>query len=167
MAWMARAVDECNPATISVTSPNVPGGGCLQANTVTDSGITMSFARVIVNARSGRILVFGRGLPFGARVTLQLTLRVTRGGINVKHLPGPGSNKRVTFEDQVVTCPNLSSSPFGFPVRPSGALLGTADLASCLGVANSGLSAGNIEVLGAELVNLDTGKVFARPGIER
>src|SRR5262245_14830519 len=70
-AYMARAMDQRSPATISVTSPGVPAGGCPQANVATDDSITFNFAILTVNARTGRVMVFGRGFPFGARVKAQ------------------------------------------------------------------------------------------------
>ncbi len=164
-AWMVRAMDECNPATLSVTSPGVPTGGCFQTNVVTDDVITMHFARLIVTARSRRAVVFGRGLQFGKRVRVQLTLRTTHKGLSVKH--PPGTNKTVTFQDTTLLCPNPTTNPFGFTVLQNGALLGIANLQNCLGTSLSGLATGNIEITDAALINVDNGKVFARPGILR
>lgn len=160
--WMARAMDECNPAVISVTSPNLPGGGCLQANTVTDGSLGMNYAKLRLNQR-GRIGLFGTGFTLGDQLRVRLTLRVTRTGMNVKHLPGPGTNKRVTFVDTTIDCPK---SPDVFSVRPNGAVAGSADLAACL-VPVQGLSAGNIEILDASLVNVMTNQIVAVPGILR
>jgi hypothetical protein len=166
IAWMARAYDECNPATLSVVGAGLPAGGCLAANgSTTDNALTMNYVRLIVKARSGRLIVFGRGFPFGARVQVQLTLRVTKAGITTKH--PPGSNKRVTFEDTVVTCPNPGTQPFGFPTRANGGLLGIASLSDCLGTSVSNLARGNIEILDSALINGDTGNVIAHPGILR
>src|SRR5262245_32406488 len=64
-SWMARAMDQCVPSGISVLG--AAAGACLQANSVTDDTITMNFARIVVNSRTGRVVLFGRGFPAGAR----------------------------------------------------------------------------------------------------
>ena len=160
-AWMARAFDECNPATVSVVGANLPAAGCVAAST--DNSMTMTFARLIVSARTGSVLVYGRGMPSGARVRVNLTLRTTRHNLLTKHPSGVNS---VTFQDTVASCPNPSTSPFGYTVRPNGALLGVSKLNSCLGP-NSGLAMGNVEIIDAALVNIDSGKTFAHPGLVR
>jgi hypothetical protein len=161
--WMARAMDQCNPAMVSVAGAGLPSGGCVQSNTATDDVMTMNFARLIVSARTGRVLVFGRGLPYGSRTRVRLTLRVTKPGVTTKH----NGLIRVTFEDTTVDCPNATTTPFGYTGRPNGVLLGSSNLADCLGSSDSGLARGNIEILSSELVNVDTGKTYARPGIFR
>jgi hypothetical protein len=159
-AWMARAMDQCSPTTVSVVStPGLPTTGCYQANSTTDSVITMKYARLTVSSKTGKLALFGSGFPFGARVTTQLTLRVTKRTQATKHPPGP---KTVTFEDVTVQCPN---TPFWFVARPNGSVLGSVRLSDCL--TTPGLATGNIEILDSALINVDTGKVFARPGILR
>ena len=160
--WMARAMDQCNPATLSVVTPNLPSGGCLQTNSVTDGTLGMKFAKLRLNQR-GRIGLFGTGFTLGDALRVRLTLRVTRGGMNVKHLPGPGTNKRVTFVDTTIDCPK---APDAFSARPNGAVAGSTDLAACL-TPTTGLASGNIEILDASLVNVATGKIVAVPGILR
>ncbi len=166
--WFARAMDQCVPAndgpgpTVTVVGPNLPVTGCLQANSTTDNLITMNFARLLINEH-GRIGLLGAGLPFGARVKLRLTLRNTNKTAHTKH--PPGSNKSVTFEDLTVTCPNTL---FGFPVRSNGVVVGITSLATCVGADFGEVTPGaNVEVLNAELLNADTGQVFAVPGIVR
>jgi hypothetical protein len=161
-AWMARATDECSAPSLTVLSggPGLPATGCLQANNTTDDETTMAYARLVINSRSGRILVFGSGFAPGQRVKVQLTARVTRSGVATKH---PLGINNVTFQDVAVQCPN---TPFGLTVRPNGVLLGSLTLSDCF--MSPGLAKGNIEILDAALLNVDNGdKVFARPGLER
>ena len=177
--FLARAYDQCQFAedgpgpSVSVLDVNnnhqpfagLPATGCLAQNNDTDSQLPMKVARLLVNKR-GRIAVFGTGFPFGARIKVELTLRVTRAVDGVLH-PKLGTSE-VTFEDTTIQCPNTF---FGFPVRGSGSLAGTTTLAACLG-SNSGLAGGagaraNIEILDAALINVDTGKPLAHPGILR
>jgi len=163
ITWFARAMDPCSPTSVSVVTPGLPAGGCLQANAATDSSITMNFARLIVNRR-GRLALLGVGLPFGARVKVELKLRVTKANLQVKH--PPGSNKRVTFQDITIQCP---PTPFGFVAGPRGTIAQATTLANCLGTSASDLASptSNIEVLDSALINVDTGLVFARPGVVR
>ncbi len=165
--WMARAFDPCTPSTLTVLTTGLPsGGGCLAANSVTEPTLPMNFARLRVS-KSGKIGIFGRGFTFGESVRVRLNLRVTRKGVSTKHPPKTGAT--VTFADFSVDCP---AAPNAFVVRPSGAILGRTDLAACLSP-NSGLAGGatpnlaNIEVLGASLVNVSSGKELARSGILR
>ncbi|GIW45845.1 MAG: hypothetical protein KatS3mg077_3127 [Candidatus Binatia bacterium] len=164
-AWMARAFDSCTPSGLTVVSPtNVPNTGCLSTNSVTDSVLPFNFARLRV-AKSGKIRLFARGLTFGESVRVRLALRVTRKGVNTKN--PTKSNATVTFADVTVDCP---AAPNAFVVRPNGAIVGATDLNACL-APNSNLGGGtgtnNIEVLGASLVNVATGKEFARAGVLR
>jgi hypothetical protein len=69
----------------------------------------------------------------------------------------------VTFSDLTVQC---GTTPFGFVANARGTIAGSVLLSTCLGT-NSGLSTGNIEIIDAALVNHDTNKVFAHPGILR
>ena len=171
--YFARAYDQCVPSadgpgpTVTVVAqvPSVPSVACLAQNSATDTVLTMRYALLLVNNR-GRVGLFGTGFPFGGRVKVQLNLRVTRKVTNVKH--PPSANAKVTFVDLTITCPTTA---FGFPVRPSGGVVGTTTLASCLG-GNSGLagvggSPANIEILGAQIINVDTGLPLATSGIVR
>jgi len=163
-AWMARAMDECSAGTVSVASgQGLPTTGCAQTNVTTDPGITMKLARLNIAKLTGKVTLFGRGFVFGNRVTTQLTLRVTKQDQTTN--PPPGTNP-VTFQDVTIQCPN---APFWFVARQSGAIAGSIKLEDCLTQSGmpTGLATGNIEVLSAELVNVDTGLVFARPGIVR
>jgi len=162
-AWMVRAMDQCSASTVSVVGTGLPSNGCAQTNATTDSEITMKVARLTISKATGKMALFGRGFVFGNRVSARLTLRVTKQGQATS--PAPGSNS-VTFTDATIMCPN---APFWFVARQAGTLAGSIKLSDCLqqnGDA-SGLSTGNIEILDAELVNIDSGKVFARPGILR
>ncbi len=169
-AFMARAMDPCTPGALTVIGAGVPTQGCYQANSTTDSALTMTTARVVVSRKTGKVILFGRGFPFGARVKVVLNLRITRKGLTTKN--PTGSNKTITFQDMTVSCP---TAPFQFLANSRGTISGRANLADCLG-ANGGLvtpaTAGsppvvNIEILSATLVNTDNGKVVARPGILR
>jgi len=161
--WLARAMDKCTLNQLTVVGGSVQG--CVAENTDTDNTVPMSFARLTVTPRSGRVTVFGRGLTFGNRVQVQLTIRVTQVGLQTKH--PPGNNTNVTYQDHLVTCPPPATNPFGFPVRSNGVILGVSNLVDCLGMSSAALATGNIEIVDAALINLDTGKAFARPGIER
>ena len=163
VTWMARAMDQCTPSGMSVTSPGLPSAGCLQANSATDSTINMSWARLTLAARTGKILLVGRGFQFGSRVRAQLTLRVTRKPQSTKHPQGSNS---VTFEDVNVLCP---VQPFWVVARRNGALIGSARLSDCLTQSGyqPGLANGNIEILDAALLNVDSNKIFAKPGYVR
>jgi hypothetical protein len=160
--WMARAMDQCTPSGLTVLSPGLPGSGCVGANTVTDNQMTMTWARLVVSGKTGKVKVFGRGLIPGSRVKVQLALRVTKGGVLTKH--PPSTNQKVTFQDVVILC---AQTPFGFVVNSSGVLAGSADLATCL-APHTGLATGNIEIVEAGLVNHDNSdRLFARSGILR
>jgi hypothetical protein len=178
-ASLVRAMDKCDPATISVFVSGDPPGGCLQANIVTDdvppgspTGATFKFGRLVVTrypgkGGQGRIRVSANGLQPGQRVRVGLTLRTTHIATSVKHLPGPGTNKSVTFEDTMVECgTDLPSLPC-FTARPNGRLAGVMTLAQCLtdNSAGTGLAKGNVEIIDSSFINCDTHKVFARPGI--
>jgi hypothetical protein len=163
ITWMARAMDQCTAPTLSVVNPPGEPPACPQVNGTTDNTITMGFARLAVTSR-GRIGLFVTGLPFTARVRIQLTLRVTRNVTTVKH--PPGSNKRVTFQDVTIQCPPPATSPFGLVASGRGAIAARMTLESCL--TNTALATGNIEILNSALLDIDNGnKVFAVPGILR
>ena len=161
--WMARAMDQCSPSGLTVQG--VSGvGACIQANVATDSLMTMNSARLVVNRRTGKLIVTGHGMTPGGRVLVQLVLRTTRNGLTVKH--PPLSNQRATFVDTTIQCPGMA--PFGFTVRSNGVLSGQDTLVNCLGPAQAGLASGNIEIIDAALLNHDNGdKVFAHPGLLR
>jgi hypothetical protein len=164
ITWMARAMDQCTAPTLSVVNPPGEPPACPQVNSTTDNILTLGFARLAVTAR-GRIGLFATGLPFTARVRIQLTLRVTRTVTTVKH--PPGSNKRVTFQDVIVQCPPPATSPFGLVANGRGAIAARMTLESCLSP-NTTLATGNIEILDSALLDIDNGnKVFAVPGILR
>ena len=164
-AWMARAMDPCNPTTVSVVSgQGVPTAGCFQANVATDSSITMKTARLAFNSRTGKLTVYGTGFQFGSRVAAQLTLRVTKKNQSKLHPPGLAS---ITYEDVTINCPN---SAFWFVARRNGSLAGSINLSDCLAANGeaTGLATGNIEILNSALLNVDNSfKVFARPGVFR
>jgi hypothetical protein len=160
-AWMARAMDECSVPTLSIVSPaSAPHVACPQMNSTTDNTLSMRFAKMRVTAR-GRVGLFGTGFTLGDALRLRLTLRVTQIAGQVKH--PPGSNKRVTFPDQTIDCPK---SPDAFLARPNGAVVGRTDLGACLAPFGN-LQHGNIEILDAELINVNNGKTVAIPGILR
>jgi hypothetical protein len=170
--WLARAVDECNPTTITVSavSPPVPSAGCLQTNVVTDDGVppgaSMTYAKLTVSRtvnHKGKISVSGRGFHSGQRMTVQLTLRVTKPGLKTS----VGNPKTVTFEDITVTCPTISNPLGCFTARQNGAVAASVSLVDCLTQNGqpSGLALGNIQILDSALVNCDTGNVIATPGI--
>lgn len=165
-AWMARAMDECSSPTTSVVSPGVPASGCIQANVTTDSAIGMKLARLNISKVTGKVTLFGTGFQFGNRVSTQLTLRVTK---QDQTTTSPAGINPVTFQDVTITCPNIPNAPFWFVARQTGALAGSVKLTDCLTQAGlaTGLASGNVEVLDAALINVDTNKVFARPGIVR
>lgn len=162
-AWLVRAFDQCTPGGLSVVSPGLPQQGCLSTASGVDNQMTMDFGKVRISKGSGKIKLFGRGMTPGGRVKVQLTVRVTKTGVNTKN--PTKSNARVTFADQTVVC---GPPPFGFViVYPTGALGASIDLADCLS-SYPGLATGNIEIEEVALVNVDnSNKVFARPGVLR
>jgi len=169
--WLARAMDPCNPAVVSVTSAGSPAAGCFQSNTATDGqvspGAKMSYARLSVSRtvnHRGRIRVFGSGFYGGQRMKVQLTLRVTKTGQTTKHPLQNG--KRVTFEDVTVQCGSNSITGC-FTANLRGNVAGSMALDDCLtqNAQPTGLVSGNIQIVDSALVNCDTGKVFATPGI--
>ena len=164
LAWMVRAMDECAATTVSVAGgQNLPAAGCVQTNSLTDSSITMKLARLSISKVTGKLTLFGRGFTFGNRVSVALKLRVTK---QAQMTTIPAGSNTVTFEDVSIQCPN---APFWFVARQNGAIGGSVKLSDCLTQSGlpTGLASGNIEVLDAALVNVDSGKVFARPGVLR
>jgi hypothetical protein len=159
-SWLARAMDQCAAPTLSVVNPSGAGVACPQANSVTDSTLSMRFAKMRVTAR-GRVGLFATGFTLGDALRIRLTLRVTQIAGQVKH--PPGSNKRVTFPDLTIDCPK---APDAFLARPNGAVVGRTDFGACL-APSSNLQNGNIEILDAELINVNNGKTVAIPGVLR
>jgi len=157
--WLVRAMDQCNPAIVSVVAANVPSSGCVQANAVTDDQLGMTFARLRVSQR-GRIALFGTGFTLGDVLRVRLRLRVTKDNLTTKH---PPATNRVTFADDIVDCPK---APDAFAVRPNGAVVGSTDLSACLSP-NGGLSQGNIEIIDVALINVMNGREVAKPGVLR
>jgi hypothetical protein len=166
---MARAFDVCTPGGLTVLTPNLPASGCVAANSVTDNTTLMNWARLTVS-KTGRIKLVARGFTFGDAVRVRLHMRITRRGVLTKH--PPSTNNTVTFSDVIVDCP---PSPDAYVVRPNGAIGAATTLASCL-APNAGLASGltngntlpnNIEILGASLVSVLSGKELARSGIVR
>ncbi len=169
--WLARAMDPCSPATVSVATTNSPAAGCLQSNTTTDDsvspGATMKFARLAVRKSGnhhGRVSVFGSGFYAGQRMKVQLIIRVTKPGQTTLHPHQVG--KSVTFQDVSIACGN-SSITGCFTANLNGAVAGSMSLEDCLTQNGEpiGLATGNIQILDSALVNCDTGKVIATPGI--
>lgn len=175
-SWMVRAYDQCSPSGLSITGFGPSNGACLAANSTTDNqppadalGATMTFSRLVVrrfpalNAGQGKIKLFGRGFQSGQRVKVRLTLRSTRIVTATKH--PPAGNQKVTFADVTITCGNQNAGCF--VGRPSGTISGSQLLSDCL-TANgqsTGLAGQNVQIVDAALVNCDTNKVFAVPGI--
>jgi len=175
---MVRAMDQCVPSGVSIpANPADPAEGCLQANIVTDDmyptdplGSTMDYGVLSVSktagsAFNGRVRFFGTGFRVGQRVKVRLTLRATRTEVAVLH--PPGSHKRVTFADVTVECGNQVAGCFS--ARPNGAIVGSQTLKDCLTTNGEpiNLRLGNVEILDAAVVNCDTGKVLAVPGIKQ
>jgi hypothetical protein len=160
IAYMARAMDECNPTNLTVSAPvNLPTDGCAQTNVVTDDQLYLGYARVYLR-ETGRIIVVGDYFtPNPASLTLEMTLRVTRQAV-----PTNMGVQTVTFPDLTVQCPTAITS------QPDGSIYGVLQLADCLGPANNGLATGtsNIEVVSVALLNaLNGNEVVGRPGIVR
>ena len=168
--WLVRAMDPCSPTTVSVAIMNSPAAGCIQSNNVTDNsvspGATMKWARLAVRKSSnhlGRIGIFGAGFYGGQRMQVQLMLRVTKPGQNTKHPPAVNT---VTYQDVVVQCGNGPITGC-FTANLNGVVAGSMTLKDCL-TQNSeptGLATGNIQILDSALVNCDTHKIIATPGI--
>jgi hypothetical protein len=157
-SWMARAMDECTSPSVTVTSPGLPTAACPQVNVATDSDLLMRYTRVAFSSRTGSVRVVGTGYQAGARVKVQMTVRVTKPNQSVL----PSGTKSITFPDVTAQCP---TGAFGIPVNLNGGLQGSFKLADCL--PSSGLATGNIEVLDLALINVDTGEVLGHPGFVR
>ena len=67
-AWMARAFDQCAPATVSVTTAMVPTGGCLAGHVVTSSNNMCDFAKLTVGSTPAKIRLFAKGCKCGSRI---------------------------------------------------------------------------------------------------
>jgi hypothetical protein len=152
----SRAYDQCMTPTLSVSAPpNLPATACPATHTVTqdETVFPMSIAKLRIN-NTGKIILFGGGFPIGARVKIELTLRVSQ------NLP----NRTVTYEDKTVQCGN---GGFGFVAYPRDKIVGKTTLAACLGPGLSTLASkgSNIEILEAKLLDSDTGEYFGTPGI--
>lgn len=176
-AWMARAMDQCNPAVVSVISPAsppgaIPSSGCLQANgattdTTVSPGATMSWARVVVKATRthlGKIALTGKGFHGGQRMQVSLSLRVTKANQATKH--PPATNSSVTFKDIEIHCGNNATTGC-FTANLRGGVAASMALSDCLAQNSQpgGLAQGNIEILDSALLNCDTGKVIGKPGM--
>jgi hypothetical protein len=158
--FMVRAMDDCNSATTTVVSPGSPSAGCVQANGgTTDDTLNLKFMRLRVTKKA-RIYMFANGLTLGDELRVRLTLRITKTGVQTT-----GGPATVTFPDVVVDCPK---APDAFNVRPNGAIVGTTSLSACLAPNSELVGTGsNVEVLDAAVINIQTGKVLAVPGILR
>ncbi len=189
--WMARAFDQCSPATISVTTPMVPTGGCVPSHILTSDMNLCRYAKLTVGSNPARVRLLAVGCKCGSRIAVRLTLRVTKGGLNVKH--PPGTNKAATFEDLTIICGPLpgpangvaNDSPNGYftaisshcnnaypcPSASCGNVASGISLADCLGTSLKGLAGGgpaNIEIRDAALLDRDNGDLpFMTPGILR
>src|SRR5262249_50755483 len=81
--WVARAMEECNPTTITVSTVGSPTSGCLQANgALTDDTLTMKYAKVNITSSIGKIRLTGNGFAFGDTLRVRLKLRVTKTGVH-------------------------------------------------------------------------------------
>jgi len=163
-----RAMDECF-AMNAITVVN-PGSvdACHEMHVTTDTPTGWTKAKLSVRA-SGRVggtptlRLQGSGFKNGAptKVGLQLTVRTTNS------VGAPTGSK--TYQDETIICGNIAGTGCGhyFTPRSSGSLSASQSLSDCLtgDVLTTTLSTGNIEVLDAALINCDTGKVFAIPGV--
>ncbi len=165
--WFARAMDDCVPANaITVVNPGAINA-CAQANSTTDSSIKMSFARLQVKpgAKGVSLKLSGSGFqPAAARIGLQMTLRTT-------NTAGSPSGSK-TYEDETVICGGVTGGTCGhyFAVASNGTIsLGKQQLADCLtkNGFNATLATGNIQIQDVALIDCDTGKVVATPGIKQ
>lgn len=163
-----RAMDPCTSAPgITIVNPgNIKA--CAQANSTTDSAVTgMREAKLsVVSSRTGSTMKLRLRVialePAATSVGLRLTLRTS----NTLGLP---VNTVRTYEDQTVICGEVPGGLCGNATAPSasGKVSLRQDLSECL--ADNGLSnlvgRGNVEIVDAALINCNTGKVFAVPGV--
>lgn len=158
----ARAMDECVGPIVTVLTPGSIGG-CIQANSVTDSAIGMSKARLkAYSSKKGvKMLFTAKGItPVSSKVALQITLRTS----NTLGTP-PGSK---TYEDTTIVC-GTTPGACGryFPASSTGDIRVKQNLDQCL-ISNSlpaSLATGNVQFLETVLINCDTGAVLGVPGI--
>jgi hypothetical protein len=157
VTWLSRAMDDCTSPVVTVTSPKLPGAGCLQANVNTDTLVAMSYGTLIVG-KGGKVVLMMRGATMGDQVQVQLTLRVT---LPVK--AKSGTTAPVTFPDVQATCPAVTANA-------RGVVLGATSLSTCLGSVKglAGPVAGGattIEILDASVLNVGTGDPVATSGV--
>ncbi len=174
--WLARAMDECTADTVTVTDPSTGLflGACPQTNSMTDdSSAKMKYALLTVtrygHPLNAKVKILGGGFDPLKKVKVQLTLRVTRNFSHVSPLvPGtPVPGYSVTFADVTIQCGNVSGGCFVARSTSAGTLAGSQALKDCLAQngESTALDSGNIEVLDAALIDCDSGKVMAVPGI--
>jgi hypothetical protein len=165
-----RANDECIPMN-AITVVN-PGGinACAQTNVVTSSLSGWSTARLRMTRTSNRganLTLRGTGFLAPAaptKVGLQLVLRTTN------NQGAPAGNK--TYEDQTIICGTTAGSMCGtyFAAGSDGKFkLNRLLLNDCLTANNLNLTVGTglVEVVDAALIDCDTGKQFAAPGLKQ
>ena len=153
---LVRAFDACTAPTLTVTGANLPSGGCVASNTATDDSVSMRKGKVLVKP-TGKISLSGAGFTVGDALRVRLKLRVTQKMVDTNM----GSNQTVTFSDVTVDCP---PAPDAFTVRLNGSVHKTIELGSCLSPTFN-LARGDIEVLAASVVNVDTSKAVGVPGV--
>jgi hypothetical protein len=163
----ARAMDQCIPANeVGVENPgNI--GICLQTNNTTDSLMAMRWAKLTVlrGTRGVNLQLSSLGLlPPDQAVSIRFTLRTS----NTSGIPA-GSK---TYQDTTVTCgpitggscgPYYLTDSFGRVSR----ILGRYLLSDCLAANNlpATLASGNIEFIDVRVINCDTGRAVAVPGV--
>ena len=161
----ARAFDACTGSFVTVVSPGSVGA-CTPANSITDStvaAINTASLKIGVNAKNGpKLGLKAKGIaPTTTKIGLRLTLRTS----NAQGSP-TGSK---TYQDETVICGDMAGGTCGrfFVVEANGKVSGKETLKDCLDKNNlpETLASGNIELLDAALLNCDTGKVIAVPGL--
>ncbi len=162
---LARAMDECVPANqVTVVNPGAVGA-CPQTNSATDSltGLLWGFLEISREGRATRIRLASRGFtPPKQAISVQLTLRTT----NTAGAP-TGSK---TYQDTTIACgPFTQGSVCGhyFLTSGFGGIIGSQTVEECLAANNlpAALASGNIEIRDVAVINCDTGKPIALPGV--
>jgi len=165
-----RAMDPCTGPGVTVVNPgNITA--CPETHVTTDApNANWQKAKLKMSISSSKgtsLSLGGKGFitPAPTKIGLQLTLRVTN---QVTGSPAPPSK---TYEDETFICGNTAGTACGhyFATTTDGKIAKPTKilLTTCLSDNNlsPALATGNIEVVGAALINCDNGLVFGTPGV--
>ena len=176
-ANMVAAMEPCDPLTGVTLHIKGPAGGkqaLAGCDTVASDTLRFAKAQLTLKKHHGKLMLNAQGLPVGKQVQIGLTLNSSREKANFWE----GNELDVTYLPLELTCPGAAP----FKADPKGKIVQSIYLNNCTPLLSplavdpiTGGGGGaeektldlNIEVLDAVLIDVDTGKVFARAGIAR